>query len=104
MLLIETPRVGSGHDNNRPFVPHLSVLDREGEQLAAQAGSSGLWPDKQQGDLAWAEAKEAKNPGAPLGKDELTGLDGRMVNFVGSVFEPGVKLRWRVRRLAEIEH
>ena len=105
MLLVERPRVGSGNNNNNlPFMPHLSVLDCQGEQMAAKARPGGLWPDKEEGDLTRAEAKEAKNTGTLLSEEELTGFDRWIVNFVCSPFEPGVELGGRVRRPAEIEH
>jgi hypothetical protein len=104
MLLIEATRVGGSHDNNWPFVPRLSVLDGQGEQVATQAGSGGLGPDKEKSDLTGTVPKEAKNARALLGDEELTRPDGGMVNFVCSAFEPGVELSWGVRRPAKTQH
>ena len=104
MLLIEGSRVGRGHNRKRPFMANLSALEGEGEQLTAQAGASGFGANEQKRDLTRNEPNEAKDSSPVLSDDDLTSLDGRVVDFMRSRFEPGVELRGCVGRRAEMQH
>jgi len=97
VLFIEATRICGGHHDECPFVPCLGALDGQREQATAQARTSGLWVNEKKCDLAWNEPKEAKDSTLPFSNEDLAGLDGGMVNFVRSLFEPSLELGWGVR-------